>query len=360
MTQLQKLQSALGTLGVDAVIVSSELNQRYLSHFPYTDGYLLITPTHAFLLADFRYTEAARAQVKEFTVIRPEGTMLEELKKLIGEYEIHSVALEDATLSCADYKRFSETFTGIELCTGASNLLRDLRIIKTPEELDAIAFSQSVTDLAFSHILNYLSDNLGKITEKDVALELEFFMRRNGAEGVAFETIAVSGSASSLPHGVPSDVLLRKGFLTMDFGALCNGYCSDMTRTVVIGKADEEIHKVYSTVLSAQLAALDAIHEGMRCRDADAVARDLISEAGYGDCFGHSLGHGVGLFIHESPSLSTRAPEDSRLVRGNVVTVEPGIYLEGRYGCRIEDMIAIDHDGSVRNFTKSPKNLIEI
>ena len=198
------------------------------------------------------------------------------------------------------------------------------------------------------------------MTERDVALELEFFMRKNGAEAVAFNTIAVSGSASSMPHGVPSDVKLRQGFLTMDFGAKYKGYCSDMTRTVVIGRADDEMKRLYNTVLSAQTAAIEQIKGGMLCRDADGIARSIIREAGYGDAFSHSLGHGVGIDVHEKPSLSQKAAEDSRLLPGNVVTVEPGIYLEGKYGCRIEDMIAINQDGSVYNFTASPKNLIEI
>ena len=222
---------------------------------------------------------------------------------------------------------------------------------------DLIAKAQEITDLAFSHILNFISPN---VTEREVALELEFFMRKQGSEGVAFPTIAVSGPASSRPHGVPSDVPLRQGFLTMDFGAKIDGYCADMTRTVVIGKADEEMKRLYATVLSAQEAALSEIHEGMRCRDADEIARSIIRNAGYGEAFGHSLGHGVGMLVHEKPNLSPRADENSRLEAGNVVTVEPGIYLEGRFGCRIEDMIAINADGSVHNFTKSPKHLIEI
>ena len=185
-------------------------------------------------------------------------------------------------------------------------------------------------------------------------------MRKLGAESTAFDTIAVSGCASSLPHGVPSNVKLRQGFLTMDFGAKYKGYCSDMTRTVVIGKADEDIKKIYNTVLSAQLAALEKIQAGILCREADEFARLVIREAGYGPAFGHGLGHGVGMFIHEAPSVSPKAAEDLRLEAGNVVTVEPGIYLEGKYGCRIEDMIAINPDGTVHNFTKSPKELIEI
>lgn len=357
MTHLQRFQDALFALGVEGAILSSELNQRYLSDFAYTDGYLLVTPTKAYLLADFRYIEAATATVREFEVLRPQGTMLEELNRLIHDNGIRQVALEDASLSCADFQRFSQSISDCTLATGASELLKDLRMIKTPDELERIAQAQALTDRAFEHILGFLSPN---VTERDVALELEFFMRKNGAEGVAFETIAVSGKASSLPHGTPRNVKLEAGFLTMDFGAMVNGYCSDMTRTVVIGKADEEMKKIYNTVLSAQRAALERIHEGIRCRDADEIARSVIHEAGYGPCFGHSLGHGVGLYIHEAPSLSSRADENAVLRRGNVVTVEPGIYLEGRYGCRIEDMIAIDHDGKIRNFTKSTKELIEL
>ncbi len=357
MTHLKRLQAALVTLEADGAIISSELNQRYLSGFPFSDGYLLVTPTEGFLLTDFRYIEASKAAVKDFTVLRPEGSMLDGLKELISEKRLKRIAMEDACLSCADYKRFSEAFSDSTLCSGASEILKALRMEKTPEELEKIAMAQELADLAFSHILGYLSP---AVTEIDVALELEFFMRRKGAEGVSFQTIAVSGAASSLPHGVPSNVKLRKGFLTMDFGALYDGYCSDMTRTVVIGRADEEMKRIYHTVLSAQRAALDFICEGISCRDADERARSVIRDAGYGHCFGHSLGHGVGMFIHEAPSLSPKADPSLILKRGNVVTVEPGIYLEGRYGCRIEDMIAIDHNGSVRNFTKSPKNLIEI
>ena len=360
MSALKKLQAALPVLGVDGALISSELNQRYLSGFDYSDGYLLVTPDRAYLLADFRYAEAARAETVGWEIIRPERTMTEEIKRLIGQEGLSRVALEDATLSCADYQRFSKIFDGCTLCTGASELLKDLRAVKSEAEFAVIAEAQALTDRAFTHILDVLANRTERTTERDIALELEFFMRKHGAEATAFDTIAVSGSASSLPHGVPRDLPLQQGFLTMDFGAKVRGYCSDMTRTVVLGKADEEMKRVYHTVLSAQLAALDAIQEGMLCRDADEVARGIIREAGYGQCFGHSLGHGVGMYIHESPSLSPRAAEASVLVRGNVVTVEPGIYIEGKYGCRIEDMIAIKHDGTVRNFTKSPKELIEL
>ncbi len=341
----------------DAAIISSQLNQRYLSGFDYTDGYILISPDKAYLLADFRYIEAAREAVKDFEVIRPEGSMLSTIADLVSENNFKNIAIEESELSCEGFKRFCDKLPEAVLCHGASEMLTRQRMVKLPYEIELMEKAQQITDAAFEHILTFITP---EVTEADVALELEFFMRKQGAEATAFETIAVSGCASSLPHGVPSNVKLRKGFLTMDFGAKYKGYCSDMTRTVVIGKADEEIKKVYNTVLSAQLAALDKIQSGMLCSDADEIARSVIREAGYGPAFGHSLGHGVGMFIHESPSVSPKAGEDSRLAPGHVVTVEPGIYLEGKYGCRIEDMITIKEDGSVYNFTKSPKNLIEI
>ncbi|MBO5203510.1 MAG: aminopeptidase P family protein [Clostridia bacterium] len=357
MTQLSRFQSALASTDADAAIISSELNIRYLCGFDYTDGYLLIFPHKAYLLADFRYIEAARACVKDFEVIMPDCDMLTALYELLRQGGALTVSIEDASLSCAQFTKMSEKMSGITLATGASEMLRTQRAVKLPYELELIDKAQRITDAAFEHILGFISPS---VTERDVALELEFFMRRMGAESTAFDTIAVSGKSSSLPHGVPADKKLSHGFLTMDFGAKYMGYCSDMTRTVVIGKADDEMKKVYNTVLSAQRAALEKIHERILCREADRIARDIITDAGFGKCFGHSLGHGVGMYIHESPSLSQRADGDSVLCRGNVVTVEPGIYLEGKYGCRIEDMIAIDESGNVLNFTQSPKELLEL
>ena len=357
MSALHRFQDALARLGADAAIISSEINIRYVCGFDYTDGYLFILKDKAYLLADFRYIEAAKASVTDFEVIRPESDMLSELKLLVSIHDLRTVAVEDKSLSYSDFLKWSEKFDSAELVAGASETLTELRTVKTEAELSLIAHAQSITDAAFEHILGFITPER---TEREVALELEFFMRGMGAEAVAFDTIAVSGASSSLPHGVPSDKKLSSGFLTMDFGAKYKGYCSDMTRTVVIGRADGDIKRVYNTVLRAQLAALDGIREGILCREADRIARDIIDGEGFSKCFGHSLGHGVGMYIHESPPLSPRAPENSILCRGNVVTVEPGIYLEGRYGCRIEDMIAISHDGSIVNFTKSTKELIEI
>ena len=356
MSALVRLQEKMRSLEADAILVSSSLNCRYISEFNFSDGYLLIEKDYAFLITDSRYVEAAKNTVVGFEILSPKGKRADAISELVSARGLHTVLIEDESMSVAEHKRFSESLP-CTLVGGASSLISELRRVKTDEELWKIASAQKITDAAFEHILNFITPD---VTEREVALELEFFMRREGADGLAFDTIAVSGSASSLPHGKPSDVKLRKGFLTMDFGAKLGGYCSDMTRTVCIGRADDEMKKVYNTVLSAQKYALENICEGMLCRDVDELARNIIRNAGYGDYFGHSLGHGVGLYIHESPSLSPLAADSSKVCKGNVITVEPGIYIEGRFGVRIEDMIAIANDGNIINFTKSPKELIEL
>lgn len=356
MSHLNKLLCALPSSEAEAVLITSEINQRYISGFPFSDGYLLIMPQASYLITDSRYTEAARAQAAEGLEVVAPGKMMAFVAEKLAENGLRSCGFEEATLSYATLERLRRALPGIELVPCASQLLDGLREIKDAEELENTARAQDIADAAFEHILKFMTPEM---TELEVALELEFFMRRNGAEAVAFETIAVSGSASSMPHGVPRPVKLERGFLTMDYGARVRGYCSDMTRTVVLGRADADMKKLYNTVLSAQLAGLEAVREGADCRAVDRASRDIIYGAGYEGCFGHGLGHGVGMYIHESPRLSPGAPEGSRLVAGQIVTVEPGIYLEGRYGCRIEDMVAVTADGC-RNFAHSPKELIEV
>ena len=359
MSKLTKFKTQMAEQGFDAAIISSYVNIRYLTGFDYTDGYVLVTKNKSYVLTDFRYVEAARAAVdaNDFEILTPDTSMGVCMCSLLDENQCKTVAFEDATLAVATLERFKTALVGKELVPGASKIADGLRLCKDIDEIEKMKKAQAITDAAFEHILKFLTPNT---TEIEAALELEFFMRRMGSEGVAFDTIAVSGSASSLPHGVPRNVKLEKGFFTMDYGAKVDGYCSDMTRTVVIGKADAEIKKVYNTVLTAQKAAIEVIKEGTLCRECDKVARDIINNAGYEGRFGHSLGHGVGMYIHEAPSLSGRAPEDMRLMRGHIVTAEPGIYIEGLYGCRIEDMLAIMPDGSTYDFTHSPKDLIEL
>ncbi|MBQ9802622.1 MAG: aminopeptidase P family protein [Clostridia bacterium] len=356
LTHLQRFQKRLD--GGCAALISSAQNRFYLSGFHFDDGYLLVLPDAAFLLTDFRYEEAAEKTADPaFTVLSPKGAMLGAVAEILAERGAKSLLFEENDVTFALYRRLQEKLTAVSVTGGAAAILSELRVLKDAGELAAIRRAQEITDAAFSHILGVIRPG---VRELDVALELEFFMRRMGAEGAAFDTIAVSGTASALPHGVPRDRVLEKGFFTMDFGARFGGYCADMTRTVVIGRADEEMKRLYHTVLAAQETALSRAAAGVSCRALDLAARELIDGAGYEGCFGHSLGHGVGIDIHEAPRLSRTAPEDAVLTPGHVVTVEPGIYLKGKYGCRIEDLIAITPDGRVENLTKSTKELIEL
>ena len=246
-------------------------------------------------------------------------------------------------------KNFTAEFVGIPAIT------TDFRAIKSDFEVSMIEKAQSITDAAFDHILGYIKPGL---TETDVAAELEFFMKKKGAQCPAFETIAVSGKKSSMPHGVPESIVLTENsFLTMDFGAKYNGYCSDMTRTVVLGKADDEMKRVYNTVLEAQLAGIAAAHGGALGKDVDKAARDIIDNAGYKGLFGHSLGHSLGIEIHENPRFAPKFDKECPV--HSIITVEPGIYIPGKYGVRIEDMVLLGKDGC-RDLTHSPKQLIEI
>lgn len=353
--RINKLRAKMAELGVDAVLVLDELNQHYLSEFAFTDGLLFITRDKAYMLTDFRYYEMALgAANKTFEVVTPDDRRVF-IAKAIADGCVKSIGFEGGSVSYATYKYYTEAYPEVSFVS-IGDAIEELRQIKTPDEIEKMQKAQDITDAAFRHVLGMLTPNM---TELDVAVELEYAMRRGGASAFAFETIAVSGDGSALPHGTPRNVKLRPGFLTMDFGAKYDGYCSDMTRTVVIGRADDEIKKLYNTVLKAQTAAIDFIRAGADCGEADKVARDIIdANPEYKGAFGHSLGHSVGLFIHESPRMSTRS--FGRALRsGEIVTVEPGIYLFGKYGCRIEDMVEV-REGGVYNFTHSTKDLIEI
>lgn len=353
MTRLDTLRRTL----TGAALISSPQHVYYLSRFSFEDGYLLVTSDAAYLLTDFRYEEAARRGADpDFTVISPETGAFSAIADLLRRHGEHTLLVEEAHVTLALRDRLAAALPDVCIKGGVSAALIAARGKKDESEIAAIRHAQSITDAAFTHILDFITPTR---TEREVALELDTFMRRMGAEDVAFPTIAVSGAASALPHGVPRDVPLERGFLTMDFGARAHGYCSDMTRTVSIGRADEEMRRVYDTVLRAQRAALDAARVGIPHRTLDLTARAIIEDAGFVGCFGHSLGHGVGLDIHEAPRLSQYAREDALLTPGEVVTVEPGIYVQGRLGCRIEDLIVVTESG-ICNLTKSTKELIEL
>ena len=337
----------------DAAVVVTGTARRYLTGFASSDGILFLTRKTGVLLMDGRYEEAARASVRDVQVLGL-TSQREQLPALCRQYGVRRVALETA-LTVRRAWELADLMPDVEVQPEAAldEALARLRMVKATEEIMLLRQAQQVTQAAFSHILGFIRTG---VRERDIAAELEYAMRKNGAQAAAFETIAVSGPNSSLPHGVPGDRAVQLGDLvTMDFGAVVDGYHADMTRTVAVGFAGERQAKVYETVLTAQEAALAALGPGVACAAADAAARDVIARAGYGDCFVHSTGHGVGLEIHEGPNLSQRS--EQTLAPGNVVTVEPGIYLPGAFGVRIEDMALITAHG-YENLTSAPKNLI--
>lgn len=358
-TPLQRLRSVLPQ-DTDAVLLTDPVHQYYFTNFMFADGYVAIGREAAYLFTDFRYIEAAENAMRLTPFTVQPFTAPQKIAAFLQSSGVSRLSFEDAHLTVADLEKWKRHMSAAQITlTPIGDLISRLRRRKSPDEIEAIVTAQKFTDDAYLHILDYLRENAGHVTEKQVALELEFFMRQAGAEGLSFDVIAVSGDASALPHGVPRDCLLQPGFLTMDFGCKYRGYCSDMTRTVCLGAPDSEMERVYRTVLEAQNAALEALHVGMSCAEADRTARAVIDRAGYAGCFGHALGHGVGLHIHESPVFSPAAPDSMLLSEGDVVTVEPGIYLTGKYGVRIEDMITVQN-GEIRNLTHSPKQLVQI
>ncbi|MEG1879905.1 MAG: aminopeptidase P family protein [Oscillospiraceae bacterium] len=339
---------------VDAVLLTSPHNMRYFSEFDGGEGYVLICKHARYVLVDSRYTEMATLMAKDFSVIEFSGNLFEKLQDIIKENNVKSIGFEDFELSFSTYKKFLDELKNVELLPLLSEI-DALRMVKSPEEIAKMEIAEEIGVKAFLHILKYLK--IG-VSESDIATEIEYSMRKNGGSGTSFDTIVVSGAKSSLPHGKPDEKKLEYGdFVTMDFGCKYNGYCSDMTRTIVMGQASDEQKKIYNVVKDAQTAGLSAIRAGILGKDADTVARKVIEDSGYGKYFGHSLGHGVGLCIHELPNLSPKS--EITLLENMVVTCEPGIYIPSFGGVRIEDMVVVKTE-SVVNLTKLSKELIEI
>lgn len=341
---------------LDGALVMSEENRRYFTSFPSSDGALLISRNGTVFLTDSRYVEAAQ---KKITVcpVRLSKNLSTELPQLMSEFKINNLAVETTRLTVAQFEDFTKWMPDTGICTEnyADRAIDALRMVKSDEEVALVCEAQAIAERAFDHILGFIKPG---VTERDIQLELDYYMLRNGAEALSFETIAVSGVNSSMPHGVPSDKKVESGeFITMDYGAVVGGYHSDMTRTVAVGSVSAEQKKIYNTVLEAQLASMEKMTPGVSCFDADKAARDVITEAGYGEFFGHGTGHGVGVEIHEQPRVSPHAKKDELLAPGHLVTAEPGIYLPGLFGVRIEDMVLITETGS-RGLTHSPKELI--
>ncbi len=337
-----------------ASVLFSLPNRLYFTGFTSSAGAVIITKNSAYLLVDFRYFEKAKANVNDLDVILC-TSLFAQINKLLEGEKIKEIFLETESVSLARYETLKEYLSPIKVSNDdmIERAITNLRSIKSSQEKADIKAAQSITDAAFKYIIERI--DVGR-TEKEIALELEFFMRKNGADGIAFDTIAISGKNTSLPHGVPTEKKVQKGDLfTMDYGASVNGYCSDMTRTVAVGAINEKQKFVYNTVLEAQKKAFSVIKSGMVCKEVDSVAREFINLSGFEGCFGHGLGHSVGLEIHECPSFNTR--DNTILKSGTVITVEPGIYLENEFGVRIEDMVYVTDDGYI-NLTESSKELI--
>jgi len=354
MTNLDRIRAALREESLEGIIIARPEDRFWASGFGGSAGTLLVTLDDAVLMTDFRYTEQAAAEAPAFRVVegRPDGDVL---ARLILESGASKIGFDPNYATVHWYERLRPQIEGKTLVP-VEQLLAGLRSRKTPAEVDIMARAAQIADRAFLAALERIRPG---VKERDIALEIEFFMRREGAEHLAFDMIVTSGKRSSMPHGCATDKLIEEGdFVTIDYGAVVSGYCSDATRTVVAGRASEEQRRIYDLVSRAQMAALEAIGPGKDCAAMDAVARGVIEEAGHGEHFGHTLGHGVGVAVHEMPSLGEQSV-GILLVPGNVVSVEPGVYIPGWGGVRIEDVVAITREG-YRSLTCVPKQLIEI
>ncbi|WP_273319431.1 M24 family metallopeptidase [Vallitalea guaymasensis] len=353
--RLQKLENSLDDLQIDAVLIRDSYNRRYLSGFTGSNAYLYISKNTKKLLTDFRYTEQANKQSPDFDIIDyTKIGLLKILNDIIDKDNAKTIGFEDETISYKEFITYEKGLKNVKLLP-MGDTVEKIRMIKDEEELRCIQKAASIGDLAYEHILKFVKPG---VTEKEVALEIETCMKKNGAENLSFDTIVASGLNSSKPHAEPSDKKIEEGdFVTLDFGCIYKGYCSDMTRTFVLGKASEKQKEIYNIVLEAQLKAIEAVKAGCVGKDIDKIARDIITDKGYGDNFGHGLGHSVGLFIHEEPRFSYS--DENVFTENMVVTVEPGIYVPGFGGVRIEDLVCVTKDGII-NFVSSPKQLIEV
>lgn len=352
LKRLANLRKAMEGLRLEAILITNPYNRRYMSGFTGTAGYVLVTAGKAFFLTDFRYMVQAREQAPAYEIVEHAVRPMQTVKELLDGLGIKKLGLEQNHLSYSLYKSYEADLAGIE-AVPTSLVVEKLRMYKDEEEIAVMQDAADLADKTFTHILSYLKPG---VSERDIALEMEFFMRKNGATSSSFDTIVASGERSALPHGVASDRILGMNeFVKMDYGALLNGYCSDITRTVSLGTPSDKLKEIYGIVLEAQLACIAGLKPGMTGREGDAIARDIIAKAGYGGDFGHGTGHSLGLEIHENPRLSPSC--DVVFEPGMTVTVEPGIYLPGIGGVRIEDDLVFTETG-VKVLTHSTKELL--
>lgn len=353
---LKRIQQAIsnGSFNAPAVLVTSPENRLFASGFASSAGMHLITATESVFITDFRYIEAARAQIENTEIIMIDrgqkySALINGAAKRLG---VDTVAFEDVTMTAAEAETYKKNF-----CFGlvpAGNAFSNLRAVKNEHELALMRRAQKITDEAFLDVLTAIHAGM---TEREIRAELIYRLYRHGGDGLSFDPVVVGGPNSSLPHGHATDRPVENGeFLTMDFGVLCEGYCSDMTRTVCIGTPSDEMRHVYDTVLEAQLLGLQVAKANLHWqRECDGVVRQFITDRGFGPNFGHGLGHGLGIEVHESLDHDPEKPGFAPV--NGVVSVEPGIYLEGKFGVRIEDCVILK-DGGNENMTSSPKELI--
>lgn len=353
---MERYEKLFEKITADCALITSDVNRRYFTDMKSSAGIVLAFPEKMYLLVDFRYIEKARATVRNAEVIELVNTG-RQVQELINRHNAHTMAVESETMTVRtlnSYRHFIKDIT-IDDSDNLSNAINHLRAVKDDGEILCIRKAQEIAEKSLDELMPFIK--AGR-TEREVALELNRLMFANGAEDLSFETIVLSGANTSMPHGVPSDKKIQDGeFVLMDFGAVWNGYHSDMTRTICVGEPDDEMKRVYNIVLEAQLSALEYARAGVTGKELDRVARDVIENAGYGENFGHSLGHGVGLEIHEKPNASPN--NNGVLEKNSVVTVEPGIYIAGKFGVRIEDFVILTENGC-DNLTKYAKNIISL
>jgi Xaa-Pro aminopeptidase len=351
--RLGKLRSQLAAKGLDGLIVSQAENRRYLSGFTGSAGFLLISQQKAILATDFRYVEQAQAQAPGFEVVQIQGEIAKWLPQLTTELDAQKLGFEGKSISFSTYKELTDALSDAKRkisLTSTDGMAESLRAVKDRDELELIEKAAALADAALEYIIPRIKPD---VSEKEIAWEIESFLRRNGSEPVPFELIVASGPDSAMPHARPTDRAIREGEpVVIDIGATVEGYTSDITRTICLGSGDSMYNKVYDIVLGAQLTAMATLQAGMTGEQVDRLARTVIEQAGYKDAFGHGLGHGVGLATHEEPRLGTSSTDV--LAEGMVFTIEPGIYISGWGGVRIEDMVVLE-EGKVRTITKARK-----
>lgn len=351
MSRIDKVRNKLSELNVEALLVTDTKNLLYLANFTGSAGLAVITHDAAYFVTDFRYTEQAAQQAVDFTIRIHKQPIMAEVNDILNAHNVSKVAIEANQMNVATYLHINNLFSADIVET--QGLVEKIREIKEPEELELIKEACEITDQSFDHILKFIKPG---ITELEVAHELESFLKGKGASAMSFDTIVASGVRSSMPHGVASDKVIEDGdMITLDWGCYYKGYSSDMTRTIAVGSVDPELEKIYHIVLEAHERVNRGAKAGMTGKEIDALARDYITEHGYGEYFGHSTGHGLGLDVHELPSISVKNDEPVQV--GMVITNEPGIYIPGLGGVRIENDLIITTDG-VESTNKSPKHLI--